>query len=215
MIGRRGAWLRSREVTNRFFLSLFRPGATRSINASMMRVLAFMKPDALSRPCRRQTATAAGRSSPSGTRRPRARLAAFADRPDDQRLAAAHVAAGEDLVEAGPVAASCRPSTLPRLSRSTPRSLIMPSCTGPRKPMASSTRSALSANSVPAIGFILSSTRTQWSSLTRAVSSPVNFVGHHREVALDAFLLAGRGAQLQRPVRPGRAACSPARAGAA
>src|SRR5581483_11299691 len=31
------------------------------------------------------------------------RLTAFADRPDDKALAAAHVAAGEDVPEAGPV----------------------------------------------------------------------------------------------------------------
>ena len=48
-----------------------------------------------------------------------------------------------------------RPSlafTLPRGSSSRPSSSIMPSCTGETKPMASSTRSAFSSNSVPGTG---------------------------------------------------------------
>ena len=51
-------------------------------------------------------------------------LAALADRPDDQRLAAAHVAGGEDLVDVGLVAAAsprCGALALPRASRSTPK----------------------------------------------------------------------------------------------
>ena len=74
------------------------------------------------------------------------RLAAFADRPDHQRLAAAHVAGDENLVEAGLVGERVG-RTLPRPSSATPRSLIMPSCTGETKPMASRTRSARRSNS--------------------------------------------------------------------
>ena len=46
----------------------------------------------------------------------------------------------------------------------------MPSWVGETKPIASSTRSALSENSLPAIGFILSSTRTQSSAVTTPFS---------------------------------------------
>ena len=49
----------------------------------------------------------------------------------------------------------------------------MPSCTGWTKPMASSTRSALSSNSVPAIGLNLSSPRTHLSVFTWPCS-PMN-----------------------------------------
>ena len=47
-------------------------------------------------------------------------LAAFADRPDHQRLAAAHVAAGEDLGRAGLVVGQSAALTLPRASSATP-----------------------------------------------------------------------------------------------
>ena len=50
----------------------------------------------------------------------------------------------------------------------------MPSCTGCTKPIASSTRSALSSNSEPGIGAILASTRTQCSFFTTPFS-PENF----------------------------------------
>ena len=77
------------------------------------------------------------------------RLAALADRPDDQRLAAPHVAAGEDLVDRGLVVAGVGQRRC-RAGRGRRRDLASkPSCTGETKPMASSTRSALSSNSVP------------------------------------------------------------------
>ena len=50
----------------------------------------------------------------------------------------------------------------------------MPSCTGCTKPIASSTRSASSSNSVPGIGLNLSSARAQCSFFTWPFS-PVNF----------------------------------------
>jgi hypothetical protein len=56
-------------------------------------------------------------------------------------------------------------------------------------------------NSVPSIGFIFSSTRTQSMPVT-APFSPSNLRVMHGEIALGAFLVAGRGAQLHRPVRP-------------
>ena len=54
---------------------------------------------------------------------------------------------------------------------------------------------------MPAIGCILSSTRTQSMPVTTPFS-PTKARGHHREIALGAFLVARRRAQLQRPVRP-------------
>ena len=77
----------------------------------------------------------------------------------------------------------------------------MPSCTGCTKPIASSTRSALSSNSVPGTGWNLSSTCTQCSFFTVPVLAG-EFLRQHGEVARRAFLVARRGAQLQRPVRP-------------
>ena len=77
-------------------------------------------------------------------------FAAFGDGPDHERLAAAHVAGGEDAVDAR----SCKSvvATLPRLSSARPSCSIMPLRTGPRKPMASRTRSTSRVNSVPAMG---------------------------------------------------------------
>ena len=51
----------------------------------------------------------------------------------------------------------------------------MPAWTGETKPMASSTRSALSTFSVPGIGWNLASTSAMWASVTRP-STPTNFV---------------------------------------
>ena len=77
-------------------------------------------------------------------------VASLADRPDDQRLPASRIAGGENpglihrLVVLGlDVAAG---------SSSTPSCSTRPDLTGPVKPMASSTRSASSVNSVPASG---------------------------------------------------------------
>ena len=72
------------------------------------------------------------------------RLAPFADRPDDQRLAAPHVAAGEHIVGAEACSFACRRRRCRARSSFSPSSSSMPSCTGETKPIASSTRSALS-----------------------------------------------------------------------
>ncbi len=78
-------------------------------------------------------------------------LTAFADRPDHEALAAAHVAGGEDLVERGAIVAVRRLDVAARV-RGDRELLHHPSCTGWTKPMASSTRSAFSSNSVPGTG---------------------------------------------------------------
>ena len=69
--------------------------------------------------------------------------------------------------------------------------------------MASSTRSASISNSVPGIGLNLASTLDAMQLLHLAVLAG-EFLRQHGEVALGAFLVARRGAQLQRPVRPGQ-----------
>ena len=131
------------------------------------------------------------------------RLAAFADRPDDQRLATAHVAGGVDLVDRGCVALRCRPARLPRWSSSAPSSVSMPSCSGPAKPMAMKTRSARMMNSVPSIGRRFSSTRAHSTPVTLPFlpTTPKRRAG---ELALGALGLRGRGAELGRPVGPDR-----------
>ena len=57
-------------------------------------------------------------------------LAAFADGPDDEGLAAAHVAGGEDLVHAGFVAEVVREDVAAEGLGPMPSSVTMPSCTG-------------------------------------------------------------------------------------
>ena len=101
-------------------------------------------------------------------------LAAFADRPDDQRLAAPHVAGGEQLGHAGLVVLRrwprrCRAGRAPRPACST-----MPGLRGPRKPMASSTRSALSSNSLPATSFMAMRPSAPFTQSTRTHSSAVD-----------------------------------------
>ena len=83
-------------------------------------------------------------------------LAAFADRPDHQRLAATHVAGGEYLGDAGRVAAvpSVVALALPRASLATPKASSI-EATGLVKPMARKTRSALTSNSLPGTSVIL------------------------------------------------------------
>src|ERR1017187_2904539 len=68
-------------------------------------------------------------------------------------------------------------ATLPRGSRITPSWSIMPFFTGPRKPMARSTKSASSVSSVPGAGanFGGGPMRTACNCFTRPCSSPVNF----------------------------------------
>lgn len=66
----------------------------------------------------------------------------FADRPHHQRLAAAHVAGGEHLVDAGAVVVDVGLDIAARVGSTSLAS--RPSCTGDTKPMASSTRSAFS-----------------------------------------------------------------------
>ena len=129
-------------------------------------------------------------------------LAAFADGPDHQRLAAAHVAAGEDLLLAGLVLDRVGQRRCRACRARRPASLIMPSCTGPRKPMASSTRSALSTNSVPGIGWNLSSARAQCSALTTPFSPSKRTVATAKSRTTPSSWRRG-GAHLHRPVRPG------------
>ena len=71
--------------------------------------------------------------------------AALVDRPDDQRLAAACVARGEDAVDRRRVAARLRVAALVALDAE----LLEERRSGPRKPIASSTRSAGCVSSVP------------------------------------------------------------------
>ena len=80
---------------------------------------------------------------------------------------------------------------LPRGSSVTPDCSTMPGLRGPRKPMASSTRSALSSNSLPATSCMAMRPSAPFTHSTRTHSSAVDLavladgaLGQHREVAL-------------------------------
>ena len=134
-------------------------------------------------------------------------LAALVDRPDDQRLAAARVAGGEDAVR--PTSRSAGASALPRASRSTPSCSSRP-VSGPRKPIASSTSSAGCVSSVPGdrlerrhAGVLAPS------GSARRGRSPREVRGRDREVALAALVQRVGGAELHRPARPRRDVVGP------
>ena len=77
-------------------------------------------------------------------------LAALGDGPHHERLPAAHIARGKDSIDGGHVVGIGR--DVAALSSARPNCSIMPLRTGPRKPIASSTRSTSMVNSEPAIG---------------------------------------------------------------
>ena len=129
------------------------------------------------------------------------RFAAFGDRPDHQRLSAPHVARGKNARHRGMWFSSV--ATLPRWSSFTPSCSIMPLRTGPRKPMASSTRSASRVNSVPGIGskFGVDARRVQ---LLHVALVAGELERRDAPVAHAAFFVRAFDAQLHRPQRPGR-----------
>ena len=139
-------------------------------------------------------------------------LAALADRPDDQGLAAPHVAAGEDLGHRWSRSRPCRPATLPRGSSATPRLLEQARLARAEEAHGQQDQVGLQRRTrCPATSCICHagrrsrthSTRTHSSAVT-VPSSPTRALGQHGPVALAAFLVAGGGAQLERPVRPGQ-----------
>ena len=133
--------------------------------------------------------------------------AAFGNRPDDQRLAALHVAGGEHAGHAGhPVGVAPDVAALGQLDAELSSS---PLRSGPRKPIASSTRSASSSNSLPGTfsNDILPSLRTSstfepCSFLTRPCSSPLKRCVDDRVHAIAALFVRGRYAEDVRPERP-------------
>ena len=174
--GSRGAVRNTRTAgTNQRLLRLVRrrPLVARATPATAATRLSARSDELRRAKTSRRSARQGGRSHQELVDRVRG-LAALADRPDDQRLAAPHVAGGEHLRHRRLIASRCRPRRCRAGRASTPSVLSMPSCTGCTKPMASSTRSALRSNSVPGIGLNLSSTRTQ-SSFCTWPFSPVNF----------------------------------------
>ena len=97
----------------------------------------------------------------------RGRLAAFADRPDDEGLAAAHVAGGETLSTRGAVALRRRPRRCRAGRASTPSSLSMPCCTGRGSPWRGARGRPGARTRVPGIGLqLVVDARTQSSRLT-------------------------------------------------
>src|SRR6185437_1698917 len=102
-------------------------------------------------------------------------FAPFVDGPDDQRLAAAHVAGGEDSVD-GSHEVRCH--DVAAVVEASPNCSIMPLRTGPKKPIASRTRSASRVNSVPAMAsnFGGGPTRAHCNCFTLPFSSPMNLM---------------------------------------
>ena len=99
--------------------------------------------------------------------------------------------------------------TLPRSVSLTPKFSSSPWRSGPRNPIASSTRSTSISNSVPGTSSndILPSLRTSstfepWSFLTRPCSSPLKRCVDTEIHALAALFMRGRHAEDVRPLRP-------------
>ena len=134
--------------------------------------------------------------------------AALGDRPDDQRLAAARVAGDEDARRRWwrrrRRARRCRARRARRPSCSS-----SPACSGPVKPIASSTSSAGISRSVPSTGW----NRRQSTSTSRSARTPAVVVAEEllRRHGVDplAALLVGRGDpedhRVRRPRLAGRA----------
>ena len=154
--------------------------------------------------------SAAARSCPSGTRRPRARTGGLRGSP--RPPATGRGACRRRRTPWAPTSGSSSPCrrlhVAARVAARRRTASSRPSCTGPTKPIASSTRSAGISNSVPgtstifiAPSVLFHSTRTAISFSTLP-SLPSKLLGRDRQVALAAFFVRRRGAQLDRPVRP-------------
>ena len=149
-------------------------------------------------------------ATPSGTRRPRARTGGLRGSPT--RPATARGACRRPRTPWAPTCDSsrCRRRRCRAASFATPSASSSPPCTGPRKPIASSTRSAFISNSVPG-----TSRMTIWPVL---VLLPLDARGDRASRpcrralrsawspppsrAFAAFFVRARAAQLDRPVRP-------------
>ena len=162
---------------------------------------------------RNLTVTSAGgpsvRSAPAapsrrpGTRRRRRARAALGDRPHDQALAAAHVAGDEDPGHRGHERVIA--GDVPRPSNSTPSCSSHSPRSGPRKPIASSTRSA--------VALALRAVDLDEAALAQldlvdqqrphvAVAVVDEALGVDAEDALAALLVGRRYAVDQAPLRP-------------
>src|SRR5690606_4337137 len=136
-------------------------------------------------------------------------LAAFADRPHDQRLAAPRVAAGEDVADAGPVVG------LGRLDVAAPVEFHAQVAD---QPVVHRVDESHGQQDQPGFYDELAAGDLRHPPLAVVAPLPLqpgelqpgdlavgadDLFGHHRPVALAAFLVRGRTAQLQRPVGPG------------
>ena len=152
-------------------------------------------------------------------------LAALADRPDDERLAAAHVAGREHLGDATSGSRRCSPATLLRASRVDAEAARA----SPRRRRAGEAhreQHEIGLHRELAVRHLdhlhlrrrrpsRHSTRARDRACSTVPSSPSKRLVATAQSRVAAFLVRRRGAQLDRPVRPRRAACSPARAAAA
>ena len=120
---------------------------------------------------RRLRISAAARCCPSGTRRPRARTAGLRGSP--RRRATGRGACRRRRRPSAPTSGSrrCRPARCCARRARRRAARAGPSCTGPRKPIASSTRSAFISNSVPGISTIFICPSASFCHSTRAATS--------------------------------------------